>query len=119
VDPVVTLQTRKTGKRLAASLAVVRSVSSVSSCVTAQCDSLSEAFVTVVTLKWLFSCVNARVSSQVRVLRERLVAKLATKRPIPGVRSDVIPKMRRFPKGLLTVHALKPLLLLPSLFFLR
>ena len=86
---------------------------------TAQRDRLSEAFVTVMTLKWLFTRVNARVSSQVRVLRERLVTKLTTKRTIPGVSSDVIPKMRRFSEGFLAVHALKSLLLLPSLFFLR
>lgn len=115
----MSFQTGKTGKRFTASLTVVWSVSSVSSCVTAKRDSLSEAFVTVVTLKWFFTCMNACVRSQVRVLCERLVAKLTAKGPIAGVSSDMIPKMRGFAEGLLTVHALKSLLLLSSLFLLR
>lgn len=60
---------------------------------TAQRDRLSEAFVTMVALEGLFARVNPRVRAQVRVLGERFVAKLTTKRPIPGVSSDVISKV--------------------------
>jgi len=69
--------------------------------------------------KWFFPRVNSRVCPQVRVLGERFVTKLTAKRSISSVSPDVIPKVWRFPEGLLAMHALKSLLFLSPLFLMR
>lgn len=89
------------------------------SCVTPKRDSLRETLVAMVAFEWLLARVNARMCSQVRILCERFVAELAAERPITGVSSDVISKMRRLSEGLFAVHTLKSLLFLSSLFVLR
>lgn len=98
---------------------MVWSITGMRSCVTPKRDSLRETLVAMVAFEWLFARVNARMCSQVRILCERFVAELAAERPITGVSSDVISKVRRLSEGLFAVHTLKSLLFLSSLFVLR
>lgn len=97
---------------------MVWSITGMRSCVTPKRDSLREALVAMVAFEWLFASMNARMCSQVWILCERFVAELATERPIPGVSSDVVSKMRRLSEGFFAVHTLKSLLFLSSFFVL-